>query len=308
MKMLQTRIGHYKKLGVLLLLATVVGNSRGSQNMSSSGPGTATPTATAGHNHSVGWTSPVANTTGLHFNSTTGKDGMSNVTTAAMTTSSLGSKWTSQLMSVATSGGSSRDTWNTTAADRSDKPVKNNIGLGLFILIFLMAVIILLIVVIWCIRKKTRQYSFDLNHKEDVDIPLSSVGQGGVFAPNQNDEKPADFEYVAKEESGVAPGDSELQSAEDSRGPEDDLEKSVTFGSQIALTPKEKPLEFPFNLIDGEANQSSDTATETLGEPQNENNNNTGARLPSSPDSPTAGSFGAGPCGIFTEISLDEPV
>ncbi|XP_023647541.1 uncharacterized protein [Paramormyrops kingsleyae] len=303
--MLQTCISHYKKLGVLLLLAAVVGNGHASQNVSSSGPGTATPTAGTGHNHSVSWTSLAASTTGLHFNSTTGKDGMSNGTTAAVTMSSLGSNQTSRMMSVPARENSGKDSLTSTTPERATNAENGNIVLGVLILIFFMAIIGILIVVIWYIRKKTRQYSFDLYQKDEVDIPLSSVGQGGVFAPNQNDEKPADFEYVAKDESDVTPGESELQAGEETRGPEDDSEKSDSFGSQIALTPKEKPLEFNFNLIDGEANQSSDTFTDTLGEPQNENNNNAGGRLPSSPDFPTAVPSGAE---IFTEISLDEPV
>ncbi|XP_018611721.2 uncharacterized protein LOC108936689 [Scleropages formosus] len=185
---------------------------------------------------------------------------------------------------------------------------------GYIILFLLLISIILVVMFIYFLRKKTRHYSFDLYQKgaEDIDIPLSSVGQRGVFASTQNDEKPAEgLTYVSGvPEEPKAPsretlsqtGSEKLDSNNDDP---DKVASEDSFGSQVPLTPNDKPLDFTFDLMDGEPNHSSKTSSESLEEQQNENNNNMMGsyrvlcRVDPNP---------AGPSETFTEISLDEPV
>ncbi|KAL4618159.1 hypothetical protein GN956_G20955 [Arapaima gigas] len=186
---------------------------------------------------------------------------------------------------------------------------------GYIISFFIIVAIIILAIVIYRIRKKTRQYSFDLYQKsaEDSDIPLSSVGQKGVFASDQNDAEKSGGGLICAsdipEELKTPPGETGLQNGgEKPESDNDDPSKLPSDDSSscsIIMTPCDKPLDFNFELIDSDPNQSSKTSSESLGEPQNENNNNTmGCYGDACSENPTP----AAPSETFTEINLDETV
>ncbi|XP_066574511.1 uncharacterized protein LOC136764392 isoform X2 [Amia ocellicauda] len=180
---------------------------------------------------------------------------------------------------------------------------------GIIILIALILAILLFVIIIFCIHKKTRRYSFDLYQKgpEDAGIPLSSVERDGVteaISPkdnldieNVNEQKVANETQTSAEPPPTETGSEKPNSAE--KAASENTEDS--FGSQIPLTPLDGSVEFNLDATGTNTTQSSKTSIESLGDPPNENNNNI-AR-----SSSVAKAIWAKPTleNIFTEIHLE---
>ncbi|KAG5844888.1 hypothetical protein ANANG_G00132950 [Anguilla anguilla] len=156
-----------------------------------------------------------------------------------------------------------------------------NVGPGYALLVLLIFVIICFLVVIYFLHKKSKRYSFDLHHKvgEEASIPLNTVDQEGSFQPTGTKEddlaQPVEEENIPNSITvGLTPNGPSSEPEPGSDHDEGSLEKAPSeesFGSQAPLSPKDEP--FTLDLNDLNLNPSTHTSVESLGEPNNENNN-----------------------------------
>ncbi|XP_066574513.1 mucin-21 isoform X4 [Amia ocellicauda] len=226
----------------------------------------------------------------------------SNITSAVSKTSTLTSSSSTPESTTITT--SSQSTGGSTPAPSTSSHT------GIIILIALILAILLFVIIIFCIHKKTRRYSFDLYQKgpEDAGIPLSSVERDGVteaISPKDNlDIENVNEQKVANEtQTSAEPPPTETGSEKPNTGAEKAASENTedSFGSQIPLTPLDGSVEFNLDATGTNTTQSSKTSIESLGDPPNENNNNI-AR-----SSSVAKAIWAKPTleNIFTEIHLE---
>nr|XP_033795898.1 uncharacterized protein LOC117358278 isoform X2 [Geotrypetes seraphini] len=145
--------------------------------------------------------SSVTSTTPLHINLTEVADDQSNSTQVDYTT--LGTEEGTNLYShspipsVSSGGEASTTAEPETSSDdttvSTTKQDSNQATLGLIISISFLIFIILIILICWALRKKTKRYSFDLYHKsaEDANIPLSSVHEDNENGQISSEKKTA---------------------------------------------------------------------------------------------------------------------
>ncbi|XP_035283055.1 uncharacterized protein LOC118232288 isoform X2 [Anguilla anguilla] len=170
---------------------------------------------------------------------------------------------------------------STTVAKTAKPTPAHQGGSGYVLLVLLILVIICFLVVIYFLHKKSKRYSFDLHHKvgEEASIPLNTVDQEGSFQPTGAKEddlaQPVEEENIPNSITvGLTPNGPSSEPEPGSDHDEGSLEKAPSeesFGSQAPLSPKDEP--FTLDLNDLNLNPSTHTSVESLGEPNNENNN-----------------------------------
>ncbi|KAJ8262165.1 hypothetical protein GJAV_G00163240 [Gymnothorax javanicus] len=184
-------------------------------------------------------------------------------------------------------------------------------GPAFLILVILLFIILVFLFVIYILHKKSKRYSFDLNHKvsEEASIPLNTMDQEGSFLPAlPKEDYPGNGDAMQGENiaSNITEDLTLNRSPSDTIGPisdhdDDDCSKPPSedsFGSQVLLSPKDGPGTF---TMDMDLNTSNHTSVESLREQQNENNNNTATG-----DAPCQASAEIDHNKDFAEIYLDE--
>lgn len=159
-----------------------------------------------------------------------------------------------------------------------------HIGPAFLILVILLIIILVFLFVIYILHKKSKRYSFDLNHKvsEEASIPLNTMDQEGAFLPAlPKEDNPGNGDAMQGENiaSNITADLTLNRSPSDTTGPisNHDFEdcgkppSEDSFGSQVHLSPKDGPGTF---TVDMDLNNSNHTSLESLREQQNENNNN----------------------------------
>ncbi|XP_051515623.1 uncharacterized protein LOC127418816 [Myxocyprinus asiaticus] len=193
---------------------------------------------------------------------------------------------------------------NTQNSETSKDSPNTGKYLGVIILVFTVILIILLLGILYFLRKKGRSYSFDLTHAScpanEYDTPLRSVEQG-VNYEHTNKEC---LDYIQEDKSeekaslmanGCAGEKTEQTPASENEQQNAPEENSFTLSP--SLTPPMKKVEFnlDLDLISIESELNSPTTVDGSDAPQNENNSN-------------VSNAGRGTSEeLFTEINLDEP-
>ncbi|XP_064201410.1 uncharacterized protein LOC135260133 isoform X2 [Anguilla rostrata] len=217
------------------------------------------------------------------FNDTEGGDGNTTVETSSPN-DGMRKPATSQPKGEDTPAVTTEGKATATAKSSSTTVAKTaavNVGSGYVLLVLLILVIICFLVVIYFLHKKSKRYSFDLHHKvgEEASIPLNTVDQEGSFQPTGTKEddlaQPVEEENIPNSITvGLTANGPSSEPEPGSDHDEGSLEKAPSedsFGSQAPLSPKDEP--FTLDLNDLNLNPSTHTSVESLGEPNNENNN-----------------------------------